>query len=651
MDRPRSSAEQSGTLRQLLPVAAVLLLCLAFSAAVLVYGAQAGAEQEARRYGQSLARSTAILIQPLLLADDRISLNYLFNELNAQPRINGLHLTDARKLPVAVAGEQRGLEQTLELARGDESLGELTLWIDSDYGWLLLKQQLLEAGALALISILAALFTLWLRLRRPASPAAPAADFLQVASAVSPAFAAPTPAAPATETAAETAAETDEDPDALPSFDEMSFADMSIEEVNEEPGRQASETRIIAEEYEPPTLTDSADEIPLRQPASDLDEAFDEGLEAEPEEQPDEEHEEVARFFRPDEQEPEPHPVDDIGLAPHVDTWLRSPMSLDIDEQAPPGLTADRDDEHADPEPFTTVDSDRDLERKADRDDNRELVELLRPSRTQERMPPFTPSVDRYPDDDEAIAPEIEDTDQVEFDDGTDTPAEPARPRLSIVPPLGAQEEQLGLYTLEHELELMLGADEAGYLFLIDAGCARSDNLEEEERIQLMKPYRTLANSVAHIYGGRVEPTPEGDLRLFFDTPKPNDEHGINALCASMLFTNLYRHYNQQRIRRFKPVINLHLALVRGHHRKLERMLEEARFLTHTTESNELITHTALTEAPDLKATLLEGADIRREDEDKVLLIRIAKSYQELLEKQARHLLAKLQSREEQAGN
>ncbi|MBR9885420.1 MAG: hypothetical protein GYB21_17970, partial [Oceanospirillales bacterium] len=336
-------------------------------------------------------------------------------------------------------------------------------------------------------------------------------------------------------------------------------------------------------------------------------------------------------------------------LAPQVDTWLKSPMSLDADEQAPDShwptsqeAPAERNEEPSSEAP-------------SGRDDNRELVELLKPSRDQERMPPFMPSPSRDPDSDEAIAPDMDDTDQVEFDDTDQEPTtassrDTSRPRLSIVTPLGSQEEQLGLYTLEHELELMLGSDEAGYLFLIDASSAHSENLEEDERVQLMKPYRTLANSVAHIYSGRVEPTPEGDLKLFFDTPKESDGHGINALCASMLFTNLYRHYNQQRIRQFKPVINLHLALVRGHYQKLERMLEEARFLTRTTESNELITHTALTEAPDLKATLLEGADIRREDEDKVLLIRIAKSYQELLEKQARHLLAKLQSREQANG-
>ncbi len=88
------------------------------------------------------------------------------------------------------------------------------------------------------------------------------------------------------------------------------------------------------------------------------------------------------------------------------------------------------------------------------------------------------------------------------------------------------------------------------------------------------------------------------------------------------------------------------MALVRGKAEKLERLLEEARFLTRTTQSNELISHTALTEAPDLKRTLLDGASIRREDEDKVLVLQISKSYQDLLEKQSRHLMIKLSQRE-----
>lgn len=571
MDLPTPSAKH-GLFKRLLPVAGILLLCLLISAGVLYYGAKNSAEQEARHYGQSLGRATAILIQPLLLADDRISLNYVFNELNKQPQLNGLHLVDSTSLPVAVAGSQSGMRQTLELSRGNERLGELTLWIDPQYNWSALKNQLFEAGALALGSILLTLLTLWFVLKRALqSAAAKATEFHTPASDIAPNF--------------------DDDP------------------VEPRPA-----------ETSPPSLEDSH-RLQVRDEEYEFDDIPGEALDAELEDAPEN--------FSSDE------PIrDNTDFEPQLTSWLR-----------PSGSTRHRE---TDPEAETSA-NDPGSDRDAGRDDNRELVELLRPSRERQGMPPFTPQDHRDDESDEAIAPDIDD-DQVEFDDATES--KPAKSRFSVVQPLaGRKEEQLGLYTLEQELELMLQAKDAGYLFLIDATSARSENITEEERQLLLRPYRTLANSVAHIYSGRVEAGKDGDLQLFFDQPKEDDSHGINALCSAMLFSYLYRHYNQHRIRQFKPVINLHLALVRGKHDRIDRLQEEAHFLTRTTESNELISHTALTEASDLKATLLNGADIRREDEDKVLILKVAKSYQELLEKQARHLLTKLQSREqEQAG-
>jgi hypothetical protein len=207
-------------------------------------------------------------------------------------------------------------------------------------------------------------------------------------------------------------------------------------------------------------------------------------------------------------------------------------------------------------------------------------------------------------------------------------------------------EEQLGLYSFEHELELMLTPDEAGYLLLIDTRSAHSDNVDEDERDQLLRNYRTLANSAARIYSGEISALKDGNLRILFADGDDKDSHGINALCCAMLFTWLYKQYNQRQIRAFRPVMNLHMALVRGAAERIDRMQEEAHFLTRTTQSNELISHTALTEAPLLKEMLLQKADIRREDEDKVLILSISEAYQTLLEKQARHLLGKLEERE-----
>ncbi|SEG76643.1 hypothetical protein [Marinobacterium lutimaris] len=588
MDRPTAST-QHGLYKRLLPLAGVLLLCLLASTALLYYSAKSSAEEEARDYGESLGRATAILIQPLLLADDRISLNYVFNELNKQPQLNGLHLVDGTALPVAVAGSQTGLRQTLELSRDSERLGELTLWINPQYSWMLLKNLLFEAGALALGSILLTLLTLWFVLRRSTSPAAAeTSDFRTLASDIAPQF------------------------------------DDELETEDEHPAPV-------------PTL-DSEQQIQVREDEYEFDDIPGDALDEEPEDLDDAP---LSFDSDPDEHEREQQtPLmarqPSADFEPQLASWL-SPNAGTRDSSDETGYSA----APARPAAETNTDSQGDT----GRDDNRELVELLRPSRDRQGMPPFTPQDHRDEESDEAIAPDIDD-DQVEFDDS----AQETQPksRFSVVQPLGRKEEQLGLYTLEHELELMLQAKDAGYLFLIDATSARSENITEEERQHLLRPYRTLANSVAHIYSGRVEAGSDGDLQLFFDQPKEDDSHGINALCSAMLFSYLYRHYNQHRIRQFKPVINLHLALVRGKYDRLDRMQEEAHFLTRTTESNELISHTALTEAADLKATLLAGADIRREDEDKVLIMKIAKSYQELLEKQARHLLTKLQSREQE---
>ncbi|MCV6611428.1 MAG: hypothetical protein OIF55_11715, partial [Amphritea sp.] len=201
------------------------------------------------------------------------------------------------------------------------------------------------------------------------------------------------------------------------------------------------------------------------------------------------------------------------------------------------------------------------------------------------------------------------------------------------------QEEQLDLYSLEHELELSIAPEEASYLFLVDATTGHADYVEPEEHEYLLQSYEALMRKVASIYGGRLEVTASGDLQLFFDEQSADDSHGIHGLCAAKLYTLLYRAFNQQRIRAFKPVLNLHMAIVRGSREKINRIKEEALFLTRTTQSNDLISHTALTEAKKLKSTLLSGAEVRREDEDKVLIMSLGQTYQDLLKKQAGHIL------------
>ncbi|WP_372831261.1 hypothetical protein [Pontibacterium sp.] len=215
----------------------------------------------------------------------------------------------------------------------------------------------------------------------------------------------------------------------------------------------------------------------------------------------------------------------------------------------------------------------------------------------------------------------------------------------------GRDEEQLDLYSFEHEMELMLTAENAAYMLYIDATSAHTEYADAIEREELLKIYHQLANQVAHIYSGQLEINPNGDMQVLFSEPLEDDVHGVNALCSGLLFVLLYKGFNQQRIGQFKPVLNLHIALVRGHRGKPQILQEEARFLTRTTQSNELISHTALTEAPDIKQALLKDADIRREDEDKVLIHKVEKRYQTLFEKQSNHLLTKLKQHNDTRDN
>jgi len=270
-----------------------------------------------------------------------------------------------------------------------------------------------------------------------------------------------------------------------------------------------------------------------------------------------------------------------------------------------------------------------------------ELVDLLRPDEDAPHMPGFAPFCEH-----KAKTEAKEQT--------TDSAAEEVSvEEISLKPqsrnrtpnPLlenSQHEIQLDLYSFEQELELIVAAEEAGYLLYLDLSSGHSDNLHSNELQELQEYYYRMLDMVIAIYQGQSTRINNGDLQLAFLKPHKDDSHGVNAICAAQLFNRLYKLFNQQRIRSFKPVLNLHMALVRGQYKKLPRMQEEARYLTHSTDSNELITHTALSEAPDLKVSLLAGADITRAEEDKVLIRSVNDNYQRLLDKQARHLLSKL---------
>ncbi|WP_286236758.1 hypothetical protein [Neptuniibacter halophilus] len=266
-----------------------------------------------------------------------------------------------------------------------------------------------------------------------------------------------------------------------------------------------------------------------------------------------------------------------------------------------------------------------------------DLVDLLKPEREQTpRMPKF----EHHP---EPLPEENAQDDPLEFEEeelhSQPVPPRAANPLRSMVE---RHEEQLNLYSFEQELELLLAPQDALYVFYIDSQTASSENMPADEKATLLNVYHHLAKQVARIYNGEAELQENKDILLRFEMHDSEDRHGINALCAGMLFSLLYKGFNQSRIRGFQPVLSLQMSLARGHQSKYQLVKEEAHFLTRTTNSNELISHTALTEAPHLKQALLEQAEIRREDEDKVLLLKVTPKHQTLLQKQANHLLTKI---------
>lgn len=522
------STPKSISLRALLSVSLILLLSLTLGGVLEYVRLQERAAEQAADISLAFGRSSAILIQPLVLSDDRISLNYLLNELAGQPLINGLRLTAPDHTLIALAGDSRGRMHTLELVQGEVPIGQLTIWGNTTSFSAPLQAQLTEIALLAGISIaIAAVLLLFSLQRTPTS-------------------------------------------------------------------RTAARPRVADVEADIEQPRDS-DRIPDFHFGS----------------------------------EPQPAPVA-TPVRPQPPAATPSEPALK-DTPAPGQPPASEDD------PDTRLDTGA-------------LVALLKPEHDPDAIPRFHPSSPASEaaetDSDEALVPDLGSTgeDEFRFDEVnpaavTDRPANPLQ--------LEDREPPAVLSRLEQELELLLTPEEAGYLMLIDTRSAHSDNLDEEEREQLLHNYRTLANSAARIYSGDISTLKDGNLCILFRDGDDRDSHGVNALCCAMLFTWLYKQYNQQQIRAFRPVMNLHMSLVRGARESVDRMQEEARFLTRTTQSNELISHTALTEAPLLKEMLLQQADIRREDEDKVLILSISDAYQTLLEKQATHLLAKLNEREQ----
>lgn len=502
------------------------------------------ADTETQNLGKALAQNSDILIRPLLLSNDRVSLNYLLNELQQIPYIKGLQVTDPSGVVIARAGDVSDIKLQQRLIQQEKTIATVTLWLTPEPLEAILRSQfwplLLLACAIAALTLLA----IWLFGRTTNTD------------------------------------NQDEETENNPTPDRLS-------------GLTFSESLAIQSE----TFT----------------------------------------FDSPEP--PQPAPT-------HEATTKPIPAAAADNTPSEPTPAVSNNDE---PDTDTDYDSSIDELNQGDQLHTNALVDLLKP---EPNNAPKMPKFEHHPQ-------ELEHTEQTDTADEFSVEEEPVNKApapdtntINTENPLfksadaeaarGRKEIQLGLYSFEDELELFLAPQDAIYLFYIDSTTASSDNMHPDEKATLLNVYLHLAKQVARIYNGEAEQLDNQDILLRFELRDDKDSHGINALCAAMLFSLLYKGFNQARIKGFQPVLSLQMSLSRGHYDKYTLVKEEAHFLTRTTNSNELISHTALTEAPLLKRALLQQADIRREDEDKVLLLKVTPKHQALLQKQANHLLTKI---------
>lgn len=507
------------------------------------------AVHETQIIGQNIAKQSELLIRPLLLSDDRVSLNYLLSELTQLEYVGGLHVQDANGFTLARAGKSS--QQTLQqqLIQQEKTIGTVTIWLDSGPAEQLLRSQLWPLLIIAIFTAILLLTTSWFFTRSD--------KFIP-----------------------------DNSKDEEETF-EPSFSDTLAMQTPSE-----TESPELVED----TVTIGSVNTATSEPVSKT-EASAENIQA---------TDEAAPIIEP----------------------ANSPIA-DAEEVLPE-------------RPEATDEPQEPVQKASDLLHTNELVDLLKPApSTQQQMPKFEHQPQQL-DETETVANTVETLVLEEEPVGTQETHTSMRENPLLKSMNERHEEQLDLYSFEQELELILTPQDAIYLFYIDANTASSDNMEPDEKATLLNVYHHLAKQVARIYNGACEQLPNKDILLRFELRDEKDSHGINALCAGQLFNLLYKGFNHSRIRGFQPVLSLQMSLARGHHDKHDLVKEEAHFLTRTTNSNDLISHTALTEAPLLKEAMLQEADIRREDEDKVLLLKVTPKHQTLLQKQANHLLTKI---------
>jgi hypothetical protein len=654
----------------------VLIMGTAFSGLYLSLASSRLALQDTQMEGQALARQAAVSLQPYLMAEDAISLNYVLTELTEAELIRGAKVESVSKATLARSGDLAGNEQTVVIGNERNTTGRLTVYLNDEPNANRFSALLSQAFILALLIIAAAgLVTWWITrsmsyrlkmLEQKVIELTPepepvkeqitddndllaligdmdsdtSAQENSASDLINDEELTPITKEPSTETDATTTSDADssETTSSKP-LSEMLNTPIQADTDNNEESRKERETDEDSEDFSALLAQANASEDKphlIEEPPAQVVEEY---LNKEP---LSEASELVHPPLNPQDVDEENDPL--FAPLPEAESYFVETQEADssyLAEDAHEDVETDDEDEYD--EDYEEKDED-DRTQALDEDlDQQELIALLKPDQQQSRMPQFVPHpIEPTGSSVQAKRPAPEEAFEVDEHEPSERPVHTPAP---FKPP--RSEEQLDLYTLEHQLELTLPAEDAAYLIYIDATSGHSEYVEPELHELLLSMYEQLLKQVCGIYGGEITVYPSGDMELLFDTQDPEDGHGVHALCAAKLFTLIYRAYNQTRIKVMQPTLNLHTAIVRGNRAKVTRMKEEALFLTRSTQSNDLISHTALTEATHLKSSLLQHAYIQRVEEDKVLIQSMGDSYQDLLRKQAIHLLRKQDEEDE----
>lgn len=562
--------------------AAAIALILLFSSTLIgsYLLAQKAAHNEALKQAKIWSNSASMLVAPLILSKDLVSLNFVTNQIADDPFVAGIQITDSQTMRLAAAGKQEGVHTAKSIAPNNETIAQLEVWIDPTP----VQQQLnYQTGLISTGAVIAFLLSLFIYRRQSKLLEEEVAYIEQIEQHFD--------------------AQSADSMEPSDSQNSHAIDDESDDENitdSEEIETLEHEARADALESDREIDTSYDDDISESESSSTLTEESEEDLD------------EIGAFGSAYDDPPiNESKADATDIPPWESDEPSSPA--EVSEDVEPPIVK--------------------MQVSETNSDEIDLVDLLKPEKIEPSVPPFKP-VTKEPEQ-EREEPSFE---TLMFDTAPDHP-EPEKKLARKLPIIN--EEQLDLYTIEQELDLLIPAGEAAYIVLIDFTSPHSALISNDEQLQIKRTYRTLANSVANIYEGEVSALGE-DILIQFDHANEEDEHGVNAACAAMLFAQLARSYNRSRSDQQQPILNVHTAIVRGQQGRQERMADEARFLTRSTKTDKLISHTALSEAPDLKNGVLSSADIKREEEDKVLILSLSKSYQELLEKQGRYLLAKL---------